>query len=421
MQITQTNYRVNALNEITNRVVGGPSGGSWSASTVVSGGATPPATNVTVNGFLTALYGDKAFGANVAVANGLNTFTAVAHDAYGRTASYTTSVNVFTNNSAFLYDTNGNLLYDGYRGFAYDDENQLISVWLTNVWRSDYAYDGKMRRRIEKDFGWIGGNWTQTNEIHFVYDGNLVVQELNANNLPLVTYTRGNDLSVTLPGAGGIGGLLARTDMGLWFAGSIFAHALYHADANGNVTCLIYPNQTVAAKYLYDAFGATLGEYGSLAEANAYRFSSKEWNANAGLYYYLYRFYEPNLQRWLNRDPSEELGFLIGNNSITSLSINDINFIIDNLHNLQVNSYKSMRNDAINFTDYLGLYCIRLSAHCRLCIGGCGGRQHPVDPSEQPLAVKSQPANSSNCLTPVKCQPPIVPLISICVSINCSF
>jgi RHS repeat-associated protein len=39
-----------------------------------------------------------------------------------------------------------------------------------------------------------------------------------------------------------------------------------------------------------------------LADANLYRFSSKELHANAGLVYYLYRFYEPGLQRWLNRD-----------------------------------------------------------------------------------------------------------------------
>jgi RHS repeat-associated protein len=27
------------------------------------------------------------------------------------------------------------------------------------------------------------------------------------------------------------------------------------------------------------------------------------------MYYYLYRFYDPNLQRWINRDPISDLGF----------------------------------------------------------------------------------------------------------------
>jgi hypothetical protein len=97
------------------------------------------------------------------------------------------------------------------RGFAYDDENQLISVYITNNWRNDFVCDGKMRRRIERDYNWSGGAWMQTNEIHFVYDGNLVIQERDINNQPQVTYTRGNDLSGTLQGAGDIGGLLARS------------------------------------------------------------------------------------------------------------------------------------------------------------------------------------------------------------------
>ena len=46
-----------------------------------------------------------------------------------------------------------------------------------------------------------------------------------------VTYTRGLDLSGSYQGAGGIGGLLARTAAG---GGSAF----YHADAGGNITSL---------------------------------------------------------------------------------------------------------------------------------------------------------------------------------------
>ncbi|HVV00471.1 MAG TPA: RHS repeat-associated core domain-containing protein [Verrucomicrobiae bacterium] len=45
-----------------------------------------------------------------------------------------------------------------------------------------------------------------------------------------------------------------------------------------------------------------------MADINLYRFSSKEYHPNSGLVYYLYRYYEPNLQRWLNRDPIGENG-----------------------------------------------------------------------------------------------------------------
>jgi RHS repeat-associated protein len=125
--------------------------------------------------------------------------------------------------------------------------------------------------------------------------------------LPLVTYTRGRDLSGSLQGAGGIGGLLARTDMAL----AIYnrpASAYYHADGNGNITALINSQQVLMAKYLYDPYGNILSQSGPLADANVYRFSSKEFHANSGLIYYLYRFYDPNLQRWLSRDPIGEAG-----------------------------------------------------------------------------------------------------------------
>jgi RHS repeat-associated protein len=67
-------------------------------------------------------------------------------------------------------------------------------------------------------------------------------------------------------------------------------------------------SQTLAASYRYDPYGNTISSSGSLAGANVYRFSSKEIHVNSGLYYYGYRWYHPNLQRWLNRDPISEQG-----------------------------------------------------------------------------------------------------------------
>ena len=60
--------------------------------------------------------------------------------------------------------------------------------------------------------------------------------------------------------------------------------------------------------YKYDPYGRTLSSSGTLAAANTYRFSSKEIHPSSGLYYYGYRFYDSNTQRWLNRDPIEEAG-----------------------------------------------------------------------------------------------------------------
>ena len=74
------------------------------------------------------------------------------------------------------------------------------------------------------------------------------------------------------------------------------------------MTALVNSNGTLVGRYWYDPFGITIAVAGAAAEANFYRFSGKEWHEQSGLVYYLYRYYAPSLQRWVNRDPLEEEG-----------------------------------------------------------------------------------------------------------------
>ncbi len=188
----------------------------------VSGTTTSPATNVTVWGTslssasATIYASDNSWArTNVTLPNGSATYNASALDTFGRTDTNTVSVNL-PNALTFQYDANGNLTNDGFRSFAYDDENELISMVVTNgpgpSTRSDFAYDGLMRRRVRTEMTWNGTSWSTNQVVRYVYDGGLAIQERDGNNIPLVTYTRGRDFSGTLKGAGGIGGLLARTD-----------------------------------------------------------------------------------------------------------------------------------------------------------------------------------------------------------------
>ena len=72
-------------------------------------------------------------------------------------------------------------------------------------------------------------------------------------------YVWGADLSGAIHGAGGVGGLLAVKRDGVWYA------PLY--DANGNVTAYVSETGAVVAEYEYNAFGATITQLGSRAEA----------------------------------------------------------------------------------------------------------------------------------------------------------
>jgi RHS repeat-associated protein len=205
------------------------------------------------------------------------------------------------------------------------------------------VYDGKMRRRIRQECTWQGGIWVQTNEVYYVYDGNLVIQERDVNNLPTTTYTRGLDLSGSLQGAGGIGGLLARTSQA-YADGPLAGQSYYHCDGNANVTMLINNSQAIVAKYLYDAFGNIISKSGLLADANIYRFSSKEAHPNSGLVYYLYRYYDPNLQRWPNRDPLSDYGSLVYSEP-NDESLWDF---------IEINLYRPVGNSPVNSTDPYG-------------------------------------------------------------------
>ena len=241
----------------------------------------------------------------MALLSGNNTFAATGQDSYGRLDTNTVTVNLPAS-ANYQYDANGNLTSDGTRGYVYDDEDRLTRVTATNSWKTEFSYDGLHRRRVRKEFIWQNSTWAVAPETRYVYDGSLPIQERDGNNLPLVTYTRGQDLSGTRQGAGGIGGLLARTDHSTITP----THAFYHSDNLGNITALVNSRQYVVARYLYDPFGNTLSLGGPLADANVYRFGSQEFHANSGLILYLRRAYSANLQRFLNRDPNMELGGL---------------------------------------------------------------------------------------------------------------
>jgi len=299
-KLVQT-FKVNALNELTNL--------TRSGTFTAAGTTTTAATNVTVNTTNAFRYLDFTFAAtNFTLANGANTFTAVAKDSLGNIDTNVVVANLLATNK-YAYDLNGNMRTNGNQILDYDDENQLIRVTATNAWKEEFVYDGKFRRRIEKDFTWSGSAWTQTNEIRFIYEGNNVIEERDSNNVPLVTYTRtGNTL-------------LARSDHSLPPAPYYSVHSYYHTDGNGNVTMLVNASQVMVAKYLYDPFGNFIAMSGTLATANTYRFAGKAWDAHTGFYYFGRRYYDPNLQRFVNRDPLSENGGInlyayCGNNAI---------------------------------------------------------------------------------------------------------
>lgn len=114
-----------------------------SGSFTVAGSTFGAASSVTVNGNAATLYSDRSYvKTGVTLADGDNTFTAVAQNVAGQTATDTASFYLPTTIS-LSYDSNGNLTNDGRRAFIYDDENQLVTNWVANAWKSEFVYDAR--------------------------------------------------------------------------------------------------------------------------------------------------------------------------------------------------------------------------------------------------------------------------------------
>ena len=219
---------------------------------------------------------------------------------------------VTSDGSSLSYDNNGNLSSQTSSGIAYsyDDENQLVTQQVVSNWKEEYTYDGRGRLRIKKYYVYMSGMWNLSTETRYLYDGMLLVQERTSSNNPQVTYTRGLDLSGSLEGAGGIGGLLSRGSHASSSPYQLSSSAHYHADGNGNVTMLVGANSPTikGGYYRYDPFGRTLASGGTLANANTMRFSSKPVLGTTTAYYFGYRWFLPELQRWVTRDPIGKIG-----------------------------------------------------------------------------------------------------------------
>ena len=130
----------------------------------------------------------------------------------------------------------------------------------------------------------------------------LIAQCGNSNNTKVKLPGRsvnvwGRDLSGTLGGAGGTGGLLAVQRGGAWH------FPLY--DGGGNITAYISESGAVAATYAYGPYGETVSHTGQDFD---YRFSTKPYNEVLNTYRFAYREYAPDTGRWLSQDPIFERG-----------------------------------------------------------------------------------------------------------------
>ena len=267
----------------------------------------------TANGLLADLPVSPNYTANslnqYTVANGITLpTTPAAHDADGNAKAWNIRNPLATGSSSLAACT-----------FTWDAENRLTEVRNSGgTVIATYAYDFQSRR-IRKTV--TGGE-----DVAFFYDGwNCIAEyQVGGASTPQVRYTWGLDLSGSMQGAGGVGGLLVVTKSSTSYYPTF--------DGNGNVSEYLNSGGASVAHFEYDAFGNVVNftESGAgLAATFRHRFSTKPQDTETGLLYYGYRCYDPLTGRWPSRDPIEESG--------------------------GVNLYSFVGNDGVSRWDFLGL------------------------------------------------------------------
>jgi RHS repeat-associated protein len=170
-------------------------------------------------------------------------------------------------------DPNGNLTQksEGSTTWTYEwnAENQLTRVLSNGSEVARYKYDA-LGRRVEKVAGSTATAWA--------YDFEDILRETTGG--ASWKYVHGPGIDEPLAKEDGIGAL---------------TH--FHVDGLSSVAKTTNGVGAVNASHSYDAFGVMAGG------ASGYSYTGREWDADAGLYYYRARWYDASSGRFLGQDP----------------------------------------------------------------------------------------------------------------------
>ena len=244
-------------------------------------------------------------------------------------------------NETFGFDDAGNRQSSALWDYGWDGRNKLVRARTKNHNTSargydiTFGYDAEGRRFRKNVKVYQNGVLVSQDRITFIWDGWDLIYELHQNPSGLTTlerkYVWGPDIAGGTggdTGAGGAGGLLViRETRGTQTKDY---YPLY--DGSGHVTGLttiIDSVATLVAEYAYGPFGELIHARGPMALANPWRYATKYYDSETGLYYYGARYLDPVTGQWLSREPLGE--------------------------SESVNLYAYCGNDPVNNVDALGM------------------------------------------------------------------
>ena len=252
----------------------------------------------------------------------------------------------------YVYDNLNRLLEDGSYTYSYDNNGNLTgkvdkATSATTTYQYDggdrltqvatptdivlYQYDG-FGRRISKS---VNGVVTK-----YVYDREDILFEFDENDQIKARYTHGPGIDEPIS-----------VDRDTDSNGTLETTYYYQYDGLGSAIAITDSSGNVVQTYEYDAFGKIVQQTGSIE--NSYTYTGREWDAEAGLYYYRARYYDPILGRFINGDP---IGFAGG----------DVNF------------YVYVQNNPVNFVDPEGKFFNFVTGGIGAAIGSAVGATNAI-------------------------------------------
>ncbi len=120
---------------------------------------------------------------------------------------------------------------------------------------------------------------------------------------------------------------------------------VYHRDHVGSVIQITDKDGAVVNTYQYDSFGNTIAQ--TLGVENPFRYAGAHYDAETGLYYMKFRYYDPRIGRFLTPDPYS---------------------IVASGPNL----YTYVKNNPVNYADPQGLFGVGLIAGVAVNLAGQG-------------------------------------------------
>ena len=162
---------------------------------------------------------------------------------------------------------------------AWNGQYQLVSVSTNGVFAEGYAYDA-LGRRVSTT--------TQEGTVRHVYgDSWQCLADVDESGNVICSYVWGE----------GIDKLLAV---------KIGGESYYPlTDIQGTVWGYADSQNTVVARWTYDAWGNFLSEFCAVPALSSvrYRFQGREWSKTTGLINFRFRWYDSIVGRWLSKDP----------------------------------------------------------------------------------------------------------------------